>query len=75
MPVIEEDIKSQELVVIEKAEVAVAEIKQRKPFVTAEFKCISDYDLCVSTRRARLLCALALFICIGRRVVPFVKGN
>jgi hypothetical protein len=45
-------------------------------FQSAEFKSISDYVKCIAREGKKstpILCATALFICIGRRLIPFVK--
>jgi hypothetical protein len=42
-----------------------------------EFRCIDDYERCKKKqkkeRKSAYLCAIALFICIARRLIPFVQ--
>jgi len=41
---------------------------------SAEFKCIADFDKCRKHRGQKsALCHLAFFICMGKRVIPFVR--
>jgi hypothetical protein len=43
-------------------------------YQNAEFQCISDYDKCVFKRgEGASICAIALIVCIARRIVPFVR--
>jgi hypothetical protein len=49
-------------------------LKKEPKYSSAEFKCISDFDKCKAHRGEKsALCRLALFICIGKRIIPFVR--
>ena len=49
-------------------------VKKTPAYKSAEFKCIADFDECRSHRgEDSMLCAFAFMICIGRRIVPFMK--
>ena len=49
-------------------------VKKEPKYSSAEFKCIGDFDKCKKHRGNRsVLCHLAFFICLGKRIVPFVR--
>jgi hypothetical protein len=49
-------------------------VKKEPKYSNIEFKCIGDYEKCQRKRGKRsVLCALAFFICMGRRIMPFVR--
>jgi hypothetical protein len=42
-------------------------------YQTIEFKCVDDFYKCRrDTEKNSAICTLAFFICLGRRVIPFV---
>jgi hypothetical protein len=49
-------------------------VKNSPKYKTMEFKCIGDFDKCREQRGPySAICAFAFMICIGRRMVPFMK--
>jgi hypothetical protein len=48
--------------------------KEKPEYNSPEFKCIADFDKCKEKRSNKsILCHLALFICMGKRIIPFVR--
>ena len=53
--------------------VFIKAVEKDPKYKNVEFKCIDDYDKCAARRgKKSLLCLLALFICMGRRIIPLV---
>lgn len=49
-------------------------VRKEPSYKSAEFKCIDDFDKCKEKRgKNSALCHLALFICMGKRIIPFVR--
>jgi hypothetical protein len=49
-------------------------VKKDPKYSNAEFKCIGDLDKCKKDRGEKsTLCWLAFFICMGKRIIPFVR--
>jgi|ERR1043165_1133875 hypothetical protein len=49
-------------------------VKTSPKYKNKEFTCIEDYDKCRRHRGGNsAFCAIAFLICIGRRIVPFMK--
>jgi hypothetical protein len=45
----------------------------KSDYINVEFKCIGDFDKCRKERgKNSVLCMLAFFICMGRRLIPLV---
>ncbi len=49
-------------------------IGQIPKYQTAEFRCVSDRDKCIRHTKNAALCKLVFLICLGRRLMPFIKG-
>jgi hypothetical protein len=55
-------------------EVARHSPKYRPKYKNIEFKCLDDYEKCRRHRgKYDLLCILSYIVCIGRRIIPFVR--
>jgi hypothetical protein len=53
----------------------VWELQQHPTYRSIEFQCIADFDKCKASRgNHNVLCALAFFICIARRIIPFIRS-
>ncbi len=54
-------------------------LKKREPgkkspnYKTPVFKCLEDYEECKRSSSSTHLCRAALFICIGKHIVPFTR--
>ncbi len=49
-------------------------VKKDPKYSTSEFKCIDDFDKCQRHRGNKsAFCYIALFVCIGKRIIPFVR--
>ena len=73
-----EDVRKRKTVRIGSAKrgilVFIKAVEKDPKYKNVEFKCIDDYDKCAAKRgKKSLLCLLALFICMGRRIIPFVR--
>jgi hypothetical protein len=50
------------------------EVKKYPKYSNIEFKCISDFDKCRADRgKFNINCIVAYCICMGRRLIPFVR--
>jgi hypothetical protein len=62
--------------IVEAGNEVVVPLKKEPKFQSVEFKCVNDYDNCIAHRGdKRVLCALALIICVSRRLIPFVRQS
>lgn len=68
-----EELVAAGIQVVSSIDELAAQVRNQPKFQTPEFKCISDYDKCVKGRGKSPACSLAFFICITRRIVPFVR--
>ena len=58
---------------IAEAEAIAKHLKKDRRYQTIEFKCVNDFYKCRrDTEINSLFCVLAFFICLGRRVIPFL---
>jgi hypothetical protein len=50
------------------------QLKKEPDYKNVEFSCIADFDKCRKQRgKKSALCHLAFFICMARRMIPFVR--
>jgi hypothetical protein len=59
-----------------KADDLVEVAKHSPKYSNIEFKCLDDYEKCRRHRsKYDLLCILSYIVCIGRRIIPFVRQS
>jgi hypothetical protein len=66
--------EAREKSVIEIGNELSATLKTMPKYQSPEFKCIGDYDkCCVQRGETSVLCALTLFVCVARKLMPFAR--
>jgi hypothetical protein len=70
----DEQTRSARKRIAQKTEKFAKVVKKTPQFANIEFKCIADYDKCREYRgEYDIHCMFAYFICMAKRIIPFVR--